>query len=491
MSDADGKMIPNIEYLGRCYDVLKTDPLSLGETALPLVFDFGGETYRTSLGYLVPKGVIHSAPSSTRFLTESRIVSSTFEFQDSFSSQLSMNAGVEGVFEFSASASYRQVESQTQSRKYSYLYSRAHRVENIVKLDLLNRNSGLRLTEAFRQMVADLPPPEAPEADTAYANFVAEFGTHVTTEIRLGGAAVQTTRAASSRVLKSQETESNFTAKANAVIEAVSAGASVEQATKQTRSSDQAEEYERSQVDFQGGLGTTGGITNEWLASIAAAPVIIAAQFADITSLLTADWFPEDEFIAAKQLYVSYAIRDHILEKGRRGDVNRPLRYGERLVMLLARNDNTLGFPQLEGGDAPVLAYPAARTDQRPTAVALEPYDKTRADRPVLSGDAVRIRLLATGKYLSRDQASGGLAFNAAQAGAVWLRLTRSDENAAILQPSGLVFSEMDKLHLSPSSTNPGSIAVGIDAAGNRLMARGNVHAPFRLMRVPEPGKDD
>ena len=86
MSEREPKTIPNIDYLGRSYDVVTMDPLNLGATSKNQnVIDIDveeGHTVHTRDGsYIVPKGVRHEAPFSMSYESASTVMSSSYEFQ--------------------------------------------------------------------------------------------------------------------------------------------------------------------------------------------------------------------------------------------------------------------------------------------------------------------------------------------------------------------------------------------------------------------------
>ena len=73
-----------------------------------------GHTVHTRDGYyIVPAGVRHEAPYSMSWESASTVISSSHEFQQELKVAVEADAGVEGGFEFSASASSREMEKQT------------------------------------------------------------------------------------------------------------------------------------------------------------------------------------------------------------------------------------------------------------------------------------------------------------------------------------------------------------------------------------------
>jgi ornithine decarboxylase len=102
VSEREPKTIPNIDYLGRSYDVVTMDPLNLGATSKNQnVIDIDveeGHTVHTRDGaYIVPAGVRHEAPFSMSYETASTVMSSSYEFQREKKIAVSAEARVSGL----------------------------------------------------------------------------------------------------------------------------------------------------------------------------------------------------------------------------------------------------------------------------------------------------------------------------------------------------------------------------------------------------------
>ena len=161
----EAKTIPNIDYLGRSYDVVTMDPLNLGATSknqrvINISVAEGHSAPTPDGSYIVPAGVRHEAPFGMSYVSASTVMSSSYEFQQEMKVSVSAEAGVEGGFEFSASASSRDMEKQTQSRKRTFVYSRAYQEDHIVDLDFDNDKAPLAVTPEFSDAVLALAYPD-------------------------------------------------------------------------------------------------------------------------------------------------------------------------------------------------------------------------------------------------------------------------------------------------------------------------------------------
>jgi hypothetical protein len=406
------KAIPNIEYLGACYDIVTMDPLNLAKTALPqTVFSLSQSSgVKTSIGsYDVPTGVQWRKILKTGYESLSGVISSTHDFQESLRRSLKVNAGVKGGFEFSGSESFTNIKGETQSRKRSFAYARAVAEIHFAYVDIADRKSGLKLSPSFLDAVARLPNnPDEVESPT-WTKFVERFGTHFTSAVTLGGMATQRTSGLATRFLKSDETKRELEGKAKVVIDKLKAGASAEEAQASVRSTDSDDKLERSILDFQGGVGSMEGVNDKWIASLSGDPTLISAQFQKITELLTDHFFPNDPAIWFKHEFLEFTIKEWIRENGEPACFTAPLEYGESLLPMTTWTDGKTLRPPIvdpEGDGSYHLSYivkngkPLVESPQ-PANIVLENASGSRGKRPVLAGDEVFLKHAPTGNYLS------------------------------------------------------------------------------------------
>jgi hypothetical protein len=113
--------IPSQDYLGRCYDILRLDPLDLAGSALyenALDVQAATKTVPTRDGTrLIPVWANHKNIFSFDWDSTTGTISSTYEFEQEFRGSVSAEAGVPGTFEFSGSASYKEVMTGTVAQR--------------------------------------------------------------------------------------------------------------------------------------------------------------------------------------------------------------------------------------------------------------------------------------------------------------------------------------------------------------------------------------
>lgn len=471
------------------------DPFDLPNTSKSQnVFSWKDTEGQTSIGgYDIPRGVTHSSPLTSGYVSETQVVSSSFELQSSSKRDVSVDVGLPGVFEFSASNSVSEMQSITSTRKWSYGYSKAYRELHIVQVDLLNPKPELTLTTAFLNAVAALPvgDDDSESVMAKYTNFIREFGTHFTTNVTLGGFAYQRTRGTTSRYLQSRESEEDFKIKASAVIKEVSAGVSVDNASKSSTSTDQSDDLERDEVKFIGGIGSVTGITDEWLASLETQPAITKANLEELSELFDPKFFPNDAQIEDKAALLDLAVVGWIYQYGKHSTGTAPLRYGEKLILALPWLDGTtVQYPVLTS-EPPVLTYPVSNGKphygaQRSAAIVLENVDPARAGTPILSGDNFRVKLVDNNKYAG-PKPNLGLTFGNVMGDASIFTIRNESEN--IEGRSNQFFTEGDKLRIMfPSYTAGVGIShfITIDASDRQTIASDTFDnlVKFNLLRA-------
>lgn len=486
--------IPNIDFLGKCYDVVEINPLNWGSSKNQMAVDIdaSGENVQATpdAHWLVPKGVNHTAPFSMTYDSHSAVVSSAHDFQQEFKKSVAVDAGVEGAFEFSGSASVTEIERQTETRQHSFEYSRAYQEDHQLALDLLNEKAPLSVTPQFRDAVAalDARPSEELAWIDEYRGFLSRFGTHFTKAIVLGGLAFQRTSGLSQTWLKSRSTEEDFKAKAGVEIEKVKLGLSGGAARAEANKVDAASALERTFLEFRGGSGDPKEITSAWTGSLREKPAIVKASLEPLGSLLTRRFFPSETqpILDIKRTRLELATRSWVLEKGSPGCITPPLLYGEPLIMMLDNISATLADSKGTG-----LWFPSQRPETAlglaSAAVCLENADggSARKDCPILAGDRVKIKVLSTASYLLIGTTTGS-GFHYSQ-----FKVLHPGDNPQTPGRIGEYFLEADPIQFITATPGSPEINLFASTTQSRLVYRSDVPAQqFGLKRCETPGSD-
>jgi hypothetical protein len=416
---ADEKLIPNIDYLGTAYDVVEMDPLNLPDTSKnqngPIALSVE-DTWSSPTPdgiYRVPNGVRHHAPFSAGYESAATAMSSSYEFQREVKVQVDVDAGVEGGFEFSASASNRDVEKLTESRDRTFSYFRAYQDDHILDLQLDDQNAPLAVTPQFRDAVLALPhPDEVPDWQQKYDDFIETWGTHFTKGIVLGGLAYQQVSGKASTLLRSTESEQKLEAGASAEFEAFKGGAKLQTAFDQAQSEASQYSLHLEKIQFRGGDGGTE-ICKDWFNSCVDRPAITRATLERLSYLLTPRFFPNKDNIDEIQETLDRAITDSIQARGKPSSITAPLRYGEPVVIVFPWADRkTEQVGVYYPGQIQILNFPVkiASGIQQPVydenqkaALRILSGDGSNKDGVILAGDQVRIEAIDEGFFRLGD----------------------------------------------------------------------------------------
>jgi MAC/Perforin domain len=328
--------IPSQNYLGKCYDIVQLDPLNLEDSAKydNALESPASETKVVHVGneaFAIPIWAQHKPLFTTEWDATSGAISSTYDFDQEFNQLVSAEAGVQGAFEFSGSVSFIEIMHVTQSHKETFVYSRAYRETHGLQVDMTDEH--VKLAAGFKAAVAALPVGPFSGVSERYSQFVSRFDTHFTTEIVVGGLAYQRTKGSVDRYLTSQKSVNELKAHAAVEIDAFKAGLTVQQAQNQASQVDRQNQLERTQLSFRGGTGSTNGINDAWIQSLDLHAVPVKAKLERLSTLLISKLFEKENDIEQKQALLDCAIRSWIVTHGRPTCDQRPLQYGEPLVL--------------------------------------------------------------------------------------------------------------------------------------------------------------
>ncbi|MGA2904896.1 MAG: MAC/perforin domain-containing protein [Candidatus Korobacteraceae bacterium] len=327
---AEPKTLHGLGYLGKCYNIITLDPLNMGvangaeqnEVMQKHVLDLGVGEGDTDVSpraeYKVPKGVTVSSPYSTEATTLKSVLFNSYDFSNELKSEMSANAGVSGLFEFSGSKSAREFAKTSGSRKQAFTYATMRVRNHDVKVSL-DEVSPERLNASFAKRVSGLPPQRATEPQKKeYVKFIEDFGTHFTRGVSLGGFAYSLVSKQETKLGDSSESEATFKQQASLEIKGFSAGAKAEETQKKIKQADLEHKITREALVFRGGKGTLHEIKDDWTGDLEEmpAPISLGADLQRLEVVLTPYFFPDGKDIAEKQQALKQAIDDYVVSKG-------------------------------------------------------------------------------------------------------------------------------------------------------------------------------
>jgi hypothetical protein len=232
---------------------------------MQLILTTKDETYEKE-GYTIPSGVEAFLQPQTTVEGATTMMSNAYDFQREFSESIEANAGIEGIFEFSASKTFKTTTRESASREEVFTYLIAHHTLCVATLDLFGLQSKyLKLNGNLKNAVKNLPMV----ADkTAYRAFIQTFGTHFLHTLTLGGMAYSKLSSKDVAQSSSSSVEQTFKTDARFTIKKASAGVSHETGSTENQSRDQANKITRSSISYVGGKGDPEQIDSAWVDSV-------------------------------------------------------------------------------------------------------------------------------------------------------------------------------------------------------------------------------
>jgi hypothetical protein len=264
------------------FDILSFDLYNPGLSNRNTVFDYHNTQTTLDGKHVYPAQFELSELNVTDFVAESLQFFNAYDMQRAFSSEVSASGGFDG-FKCSGSASYSSFNEWSGSGENVVIES--HAVALLWRLRL-NTDIALPLSADFKQRVAALPADYSSGRQT-YMDFINDFGTHYATEAIFGGRTYQiyTLTAAEAASLTRQNVDISMSA-SDVLGDSVHANVN----KSSSNWSEFSNTVTQTAVEWVG--GTASNNFNDWVSSLAQAPVIVRGSLNNLYALLTAENFP-------------------------------------------------------------------------------------------------------------------------------------------------------------------------------------------------------
>ena len=298
-----------VEYNFRGYNLAKIDPIDYQVTTgvSSMVFDYPAEDsynyYYSTVGKIIPYGLTFRNDRVALSRARSHLVSSGKSHQKAWSTNLGLNAGMEGM-SFGLSASFSGSTKQMAKTENMYSVAMAHEVKYAIVLD----KARMQLSQEFRKAVYDLRDlwlmrgyqaidhPISGHALTSrnsvelnrtigdavvrfsapdtinttiflrpyLQEFIETFGTHYPYAVTYGGMAYQKVEYQDSDLYTENGTAKDISASASGALEGATAGFSVGSGDSKVGSTDDRLKDQYSDVYTVGGDVSFSGDQSSW-----------------------------------------------------------------------------------------------------------------------------------------------------------------------------------------------------------------------------------
>lgn len=317
MTTTSTKIVPlkNIDSLGRCYDILQLDPLSLGDSSKHFsAVKFNPNNFEPTpdRSALIPKGTDYKSGSRGNYQQQTLMLLSSYDLQRMFSQNVSLSAGIPQVFAFSNSTTYRTIEQETRTRSHLYTYTQAEFIDHELRL-LLHQPHLLPIGEELSEAILALPHVDNQQE---YRRFIEKFGTHFSTNVAFGGRAHQFIKMSREDYRRMVLRGINVSVEAEGTFKNVTGQVGSGSGTENSRVFRSTVERGQESVKWSG--GTPNRNLDTWYNTIRQDPVPVKLQLSPLYELFTKERFPEDSAIAQKQSLMRKSVEQYIQTQGQK-----------------------------------------------------------------------------------------------------------------------------------------------------------------------------
>ncbi|WP_223638527.1 MAC/perforin domain-containing protein [Corallococcus sp. EGB] len=307
----------NIDFLGRCYDIIRINPLDLSQR----IRDGGGATTESiiqispeSCTQLTPDRSLY-IPEGTTYLPESRgertsrtqTWFSSFDFAHSFEHTVSAGLDVPGLVSFSASIAYRQLEKTSGSNETIETFVQSYFEDCSIQLND-NFPQKLPLSSRLTSAVAKLT------SESDCAEFIKTFGTHYAHEVTFGGRMYQRIHIKAQEYSKLVERGVDISTSASATYQGATASTGSSTSTSSSSAFKQSSGLTIDSIQWVGGTPNTD--FDEWVKTIRQDPKPLQLDLRPLYELFTAAHFPNVPDLQKKKTWMVRAVDQHLRTEG-------------------------------------------------------------------------------------------------------------------------------------------------------------------------------
>ena len=348
----------NWDFIGRCYDVLKADPLDLKQGAT-VQMAYAYDTFEDVADHSAskPVGLDYLAAPGGTFDQRVSEMSSSYDFKTTFrgDGSLTVSDPTGDLFSASLSTSFTRTRQDINTRSSVVTYTSEG--VSTYKLQVRTDPKVRTLDQALASALGALPTV----AGAAHEAFIAKFGTHVAHAVTFGGRATQ-------RIVVSRQDYDGFLeegidihANVSATFDIAKVGASGGVVDTRSQQFKTASGVTVESIVYTGGTAPQQ-MWDMWAQYVKNAPAPIEIAFEPLHSLLVPEFFPHDQHVEQRRAALEAATNSYLSTQGRdtRLDLLRP---GDRVTLALVAEGltrclaATSGYVRTTvlpgGGDAP------------------------------------------------------------------------------------------------------------------------------------------
>ena len=306
----DPPRIPNIGYLGSCYNIFKGNPFATGGTLDPgflsaqniFTFTFDDRLTTTDGRYSIPDHTNVNAIGSCSFAFSSQVTKDIRSYMDSLKRKVETSFSGWGA-SFSQSYDYNDASDSMRYGENMFISSSAECQAYGASI------ANIQLTSHFRKSVSNLP---ATKSRYEYFDFVDVWGTHIATTLIMGGR--YGFRSEMSTSMYSELTSRGFSVMAAAGYSGLFSISASYLTEEQKEEMEAFENSRKSYKIFQIG-GTPPADEDQsalaWAQTVKDDPLPMAYTLKQLQEYFTPRYFPEDKDIETKRINLAEATVEY------------------------------------------------------------------------------------------------------------------------------------------------------------------------------------
>ncbi|MEA3410059.1 MAG: MAC/perforin domain-containing protein [Pseudomonadota bacterium] len=320
----------SFDWLGRGYDLLRTDPLDYGATdddrtfSDKTLFEFKYEDAAGFAKELNAKKVfgvsnVNQTGRSDNCDKDEKMVRTYQDLQDFSSESYSGSVGVPNIASFSLSKSHEKINTASTGKDHVFILERCDARLHGLKVDLRWADRGgydnLRqpVEIGFRQAVEQLPL-EWGDARALLA-FLRKYGTHFSERVVYGGTFFAETEISKETYQVGKKVGEKLELAAEGTLKKVSLGGTYANEKGNSRNGENSHSSSTYRKWSVGGTGSS--VYDQWSSTVSKNPQPIDVSFRPVYDVLTPVFFPDDPDIGIKNALLRQATETYFRQFGK------------------------------------------------------------------------------------------------------------------------------------------------------------------------------
>ncbi|MBD2596568.1 hypothetical protein H6G74_19850 [Nostoc spongiaeforme FACHB-130] len=317
--------LKNWDVISRGYNILEIDPLHLVDNSgLRMVFDLEATIPLLDGSGIKSSEFLHISESSGLLDATTAVIFSAYDLQSFLHQNINFNINdsIGELFAYSRSSTYENITQEIEYNEKVVIYTKVS--INNYKLQL-DKTKARKLNGYFQKLVADIYYKSS--------LLLQEFGTHYAYAVFYGGQAYHKLAFTKENFISMLGNHINVKTEAQSTFDVLKFGNSI--ATASILNQDFRDNIENQYEQINYSSETQFQNFHDWAKSVKTNPTPIKLELVPLYNLLTKKYFPEDENIEQKQIYLKNQIDKYIINNGHNPSQS-VIRYGDEIEMSIA-----------------------------------------------------------------------------------------------------------------------------------------------------------